>query len=445
MSRTPNRHLERLLQAADWTPTQLARAVRGVAGEHGIRLACDYTTVRRWLDGTQPRPPAPGLLLECLSRRLGRRLTAQDAGLTRAPVLVVDLSWEADPVYQLARLARAELDPVHRAVLGSTPFALSVLALPVWPSGHGSSRRHSSPATSPGRPGRSEVAHLHTMATAFASAAEQHGGRHVRAALAACLAHDVAPRLHAPARDQVHRDLLSASAQLTLLLGNMCADDGHDGLAQRYYQVAVELAAEADDAALLAIGLRTTATHAHELGHHTPAVLHLAEQAATYARRAPSITQAYVQAHLAVMQAHHDKRAALRALARAEHLHALADTAPGPFSSYPLGALHYQRAQVLAPLGDIQGAVHALTASLHARAPAEHRAAVLTRARLAEAHLRLGHLEQALIHWRAFLDTYPTLDSNRATRRLTVMREQLRPHARHSAAAGLLRRAADLA
>ncbi|ELS54910.1 hypothetical protein [Streptomyces viridochromogenes] len=80
------------------------------------------------------------------------------------------------------------------------------------------------------------------------------------------------------------------------------------------------------------------ATHAHELGHHTPPVVHLAEQAVAHARRTPSIIQSYAQAHLAVMQAHHDKHAALTTLTRAERLHARAHTTPGPFTAYPIGA-----------------------------------------------------------------------------------------------------------
>ncbi|ELS54911.1 hypothetical protein [Streptomyces viridochromogenes] len=56
----------------------------------------------------------------------------------------------------------------------------------------------------------------------------------------------------------------------------------------------------------------------------------------------------------------------------------------------------------------------------------------------------MGHLDQALVHWGAFLDTYPSIASARAARRLAAMRQQLRPHTRHRGAADLLGRAAGL-
>jgi len=70
----------------------------------------------------------------------------------------------------------------------------------------------------------------------------------------------------------VHDGLLSVTAQLALLLGSMYADSGHHATARQYHQIAARLAADADDHTTLAIALRTMATHAHDLGHHTPAV-----------------------------------------------------------------------------------------------------------------------------------------------------------------------------
>ncbi|WP_143098899.1 hypothetical protein [Streptomyces sp. yr375] len=274
----------------------------------------------------------------------------------------------------------------------------------------------------------------------FATSADQYGGRHVRAALAAYLAHEVAPLLHRPAHTRVHHGLLAATARLALLLGSICADSGHHSLAQHYHQIAARLAADADDHATLAIALRTMATHAHDLGQHTPAVLNLAERADQYARHAPPAVRAYTHVHLAVLNAHHDRHAAVTALLRAERLHLEADDEPGPFSSYPAGALHYQRAQTLATLKDRTGALAALTTSLRLRTPTERLPSALTRARLAETHLRLGHLEPALTHWQALLDAYPTLRSVRADQRLTAAVQHLRPYQRRADVADLLDR-----
>ncbi|MFJ2609785.1 hypothetical protein ACIO13_33105 [Streptomyces sp. NPDC087425] len=442
MSRIPNGRLALLLEAAGWGPSQCARTVRRRAAERGLPLTCHPTTVRRWLEGTQPRPAVAALLLECLSDQLGRPVTAQEAGLTRAPATVVDPSWEADPVHKLSQLTRIEIDPDWRILRGVGAINLAPLMLPHTPP--------APPPTPPAvpsphrRPGPADADEMRAMAAIFAATADQYGGQRVRAALAAYLAHGVLPLLRAGGSDRVRRDLLSATAQLSLLLGNTCADSDHQAAAQHYHQIAVRLAAEADDHGTLAIALRTMSTHAHDLGNHSPAVLNLAEQAVLHARSAGPVTHAYAKAQLAVLQAHHDRRAALRTYALAERLHHRADAASGPFTAYPPGALVYQHAHMLATLGDRNGALTALTTSLRLRTPPERRAATLSRARLAETLLRLGHLDQALAQWQGFLAAYPTLHSAYATQRLEAMRQLLRPHLRHRPAADLLARVADL-
>ncbi|MFG3399358.1 hypothetical protein [Streptomyces parvus] len=448
MPQTPNTRLQLLLQAAGWNQTQLAAALRRVAAEHGQQLACDHSAVSRWLAGARPRPPASDFLVECLARRLGRPVTARDAGLTRAPDLMEghQLSGEADPLRSLARLTAAELDPARRRLLGTAVFSLAALATPDLTQASPSPSVRQPAVAAPGRGSASaaHAAHMYTMTTVFADVAERHGGASIRAALAAYLAHDVTGWLHTPSPDTIHHTLLTGAARLTLLLGSACADSGDSAAAQRYHKTAARLAAQASDQATLAIALRTMATHAHDLGHYGPPVLNLAEQAAHQARGAPPAIRVYTQAHLAVLNAHHDKHAALTALNRAERLADQMDSTPGPFTAYPAGALHYQRAHALATLGDHTGALGALTLSLRLRTEGEQRARTLTHARLAETHLRLGHLETALTHWRTFLDNYPALHSAAAERRVAALRQHLRPHRRHSAAAALLAQAGAL-
>lgn len=448
MPQTPNTRLRTLLAEADWNGAQLAAALRQMAAEHGHQLACDRSMVSRWLSGTTPRPPVPALLLEALSRRLQRPVGPVEAGLSRAPSEVLDLSWVADPLRRLSALTSADLDPARRQLLGAGVFSLAALAVPA----SGQPRENALTAQSPGsslargRVGRAEVEQMQTMARVFAEASEAHGPGHVRTALAAYLGHDVTGYLQAPATEDLHCRLLSGAAQLTVLLGTMCAGSGADALAQHYHRTAAQLAAEGGDTATFAIALRTMSAHAYDLGHRTPAVLNLAQRAADTTRDAAPIIAAYAQAHLAVMQAHHDKHAALTALAASERLYDQAHSAaPGPFTHYPVGALHYQRAQALAALGDPVGATGALTASLRLRTPAERQARTLTRARLAETLLAQGHLDAALTHWQTFLGEAPTLHSTRVTRRLQDMRRLLHPHRRHHGTAQLLTHAAPSA
>ncbi|MEU6611740.1 hypothetical protein ABZ922_43215 [Streptomyces shenzhenensis] len=277
-----------------------------------------------------------------------------------------------------------------------------------------------------------------TIAAQFHSTAERYGGQSTRAALAAYLADRVAAFIGGPTRDSVHPQLLSRIAQLALLLGIASADSGDHGISQYYYRGAARLATEAGDSVTFAITLRMMATQAYDLGHHSPAVLNLAEQAVAHARNAPPAVLSYALSQLAVLQAHYDRHAALASLARAEQFHARIDALPGPFTNYPAGALYFQRAQTLSALGDLIGARAALKVSLRLRTAAEPRATALTRAYFAETHLRIGHLEQALAQWQTFLTAYPSLHSTRAARHFQTMISQLQPYRRHPAARQVL-------
>ncbi|MER8029714.1 hypothetical protein ABTZ78_12195 [Streptomyces bauhiniae] len=432
MTRAPNHGLQSLLRAAEWGPVQLAQAIRVLAAEDGTTLTCHHTTVRRWLSGTRPRPPYPVLILECLSRRLGRRVTAQEAGLSSAPVVIAGSSWTADPVHRLAQLTRAEIDPNQPDAEGSDIFTLAALTPPPydWPL-------H---AEFPLRGASAEADGMTDMGELFAAAADQHGGQHTIVALSAFVAHEVLPRLNAPVRPPGRPALFSAAARLTLLLGNMSIDSGHHTTAQHYHQVAARLAAEAGDEAALAISLRSMATHAYSRGHHTPAVLHLADRAD---RQAPPAVRAYTQAQLAVILAHHDRSAAMSTLSRAERSHSRVPQAgrgEGPFDSYPTSALYYQRAETLVVLGDHEGAASALTTSMRLRAPSEKLPGALTRAKLAEINCVTGKIDQAVEHWGIFLQHYPGFRSTKATKVIHTAHHLLRPYARYRPAADLTQR-----
>jgi tetratricopeptide (TPR) repeat protein/transcriptional regulator with XRE-family HTH domain len=443
----PNIRLKSLLVQSGWKQIQLAAAVRVVAAEHGGTLFCDRSTVSRWLAGTQPRPPAPAYLLEVFSRRLARTVTADEAGLTRAPATLPDMSWQADPLRKLWHLIQGELGRGRESLASPRAYGPAVLAVPAWTEfaalSFGRPARRLS--AEPREVGRTKADTVQSMAVFFADAIATQGGAHMRTALAAYLVDDVTAALHSPAAEAVHQQLLSGAAQLAILLGNMCADDADASLAKHYHRTAAHLSADARDGSTYSIALRAMATHADELGHHRDALV-LARQAADTARQhAPRITRAYTQAQLALAEARNQNRhPALAALENAEHLRDGAGSEPGPFTCYSSAALYYQRGRVLTALGDHTGAFDALTASLRKRDAGQRRARALTSARLAEALLRQGHLEGAVPHWQTFLDEYPALNSDYAIRRLTAMRQLLRPHDSHHSAALLLDRATGL-
>ncbi|MEU2799683.1 hypothetical protein [Streptomyces sp. NPDC007117] len=448
MERRPNSRLHRLVQASGFSQAQLASEIRRVAAERGQVLACGQSSVSRWLSGTRPRPLAGTFLLEAITRRLERPVSAVDAGLTEADIPVsgtgLDLSGEADWAPALAALLRADLDPVRRRLLTAGTYSLTALTLPAaLPTP--AKPPDTTKASAADVPLRARVEQLDMMARQFADATKTLGGGPVRTALAGYLTDPVTGWLNAPAPWPLHRQLLIGAARLTLLLGTMTADDGHDALAQHYHHLSARMAAEAGDVGLYSISLRSMAAHAYDLGQRTPAVLHLSEHAADTARQAPRPVRAYAQAHLATAAAaRNDRHTALAALAAAERFHEQADHVPGPFTAYPLAALHYQRAQTLTALGDAPGAIGAYTAALRLRPAAERHANALTRAHLAETLLAQGYLDAALAHWTRFLDEVPHLGSARATRRLTALRQLLTPHRCHRPATLLLERATTL-
>ncbi|BFO20876.1 hypothetical protein SHKM778_72640 [Streptomyces sp. KM77-8] len=65
--------------------------------EHGLDLRYDKTSVTRWLRGQQPRGTTPALIAEVFTRRLGRRLTAQDLGLDACAPVYAGLEFAASP------------------------------------------------------------------------------------------------------------------------------------------------------------------------------------------------------------------------------------------------------------------------------------------------------------------------------------------------------------
>ncbi|MEV6426069.1 hypothetical protein [Streptomyces sp. NPDC051662] len=186
--------------------------------------------------------------------------------------------------------------------------------------------------------------------------------------------------------------------------------------------------------------------HALELGHRQPA-LNLTQQAArTASHHSSQLIQSFTQSQLAVAHAQaQDRPRALLALNSAELLHSRADQDPSDhFDSYPIAALHYQRARTLTTLGDHQAADRAFHASLRTRAPEARRARALTTALLAESQLRQGNLEESLTTWKRFLGDYPGLRSARATTSLTTMRQVLRPYTTHRGVALLIEEATSL-
>jgi tetratricopeptide (TPR) repeat protein len=252
--------------------------------------------------------------------------------------------------------------------------------------------------------------------------------------------------LTAAAPPLLHREIVTATSHLTHLLARMTADAGHQGLAQIYYETALELARVAGDRAAYAVALRAISAQAMQLGHHQNALAMADAALESVGPRVSGTTMAFLLSQQAVSCAQDgQRRAALTSLTAAETHLEQASSTPGPFTSYPRAGLEYQRAQTLLALGLRTDALVALRESARLRAPERRRTSALTEFRMAEVLLAMGHLEEACAHLDRFLEQGPLLRSAQIDHAVAKLQGALRPYLRQRRALAVWERARSLA
>ncbi|MFD4530680.1 tol-pal system YbgF family protein [Kitasatospora sp. NPDC058397] len=435
--RVPNARLRELLEEAQWTGEQLARAVNQIGAESGWARAYGRASVHQWLTGAVPRKPVPHLVCAALGRRLRRPVTLADAGFGGPPP---DAPPPDSPAV-LARLAAAAVTPDrHGSLLSYQPPPApsgSPTGLTEAPSGP------SVPAGAKAPPPQPDA--LALLLPVFSAIDRVHGGGQARTALAAFLSTTAAPMLAAPAPPVRHFGILGATARLCYLCAFMHIDDDLNGLAGQYYRLALDLARHAGDTAAQAMTLRAMATQAYELGHRRQS-LRLAQAAADcrISSSAPRL-RASVLGQLALSEAAvGDRTAALRHIGDARDLLTNATGPPPPIGDYHRASWDHQRALVGVELGDPAGAIKLLEVSAARRPRGESRSRAVILSRLAEHQLAAGHIEAACATWHEFLDVYPLLASRRAHLARARMPGLLLPHRRRPAADHLIQRATAL-
>nr|WP_069812083.1 regulator [Streptomyces sp. TP-A0874] len=380
--RLPNRRLAALIAEAGFSNAGLARRVDQLGAEHGLDLRYDKTSVTRWLRGQQPRGATPALIAEVFTRRLGRRLSAQDLGLDACAPVYAGLEFAATPVEavdivsglwrkdcgSVADLRRIAFTPAGLVVpsrdwlIGEPDerVARGVEAAPETVPGQGRSAgsplagraggRQPGPAAA-GRGGprvpppsagppptgstvprqrqadrepghrvtEGDIAALNSVSALFRNLDHAYGGGHARQALVRYLEHEVEPMLRGVYPERIGRRLFAAVADLTRLAGWTSYDIAAHGLAQRYFVQALRLAQAAGDREYGGYVLVTMSRQAVYLGHGREAV-----QLARVAQQgvgpdAPPPVRALL--HAAEARGHgvlSDVRACTGALARAE-------------------------------------------------------------------------------------------------------------------------------
>lgn len=422
--RTPNRQLAALIAEAGFSNAGLARRVDQLGLEHGLDLRYDKTSVTRWLRGQQPRGTTPALIAEVFTRRLGRRLTAQDLGLDACAPVYAGLEFAATPeeaVDIVSGLWRK--DSGSHAELRKIAFTPAGLVVPSrdWLIGRADdrvSRGDQAAARVPaqGRPavprqrGQTErgpgqkvtggdIAALLSVGELFRALDHAYGGGHARQALVRYLEHEAEPMLRGVYGEQTGRRLFAAAADLTRLAGWTSYDIAAHGLAQRYFMQALRLSQAAGDRAYGSYVLVTMSRQAVYLGHGREAVqlARVAQQGV--GSSVPPVVQALL--HSVEARGHGvlgEVRACTASLVRAER--ALESARPG--DEAPPWARFFDEAQLADEFGhchrDLQqyraAAQHA-ERSLQLRAPGFARSRLFCRVVLASARLGLGELDQA--------------------------------------------------
>ncbi|MFD8519590.1 regulator [Streptomyces capillispiralis] len=430
--RTPNRQLAALIAEAGFSNAGLARRVDQLGLEHGLDLRYDKTSVTRWLRGQQPRGTTPALIAEVFTRRLGRRLTAQDLGLDACAPVYAGLEFAATPeeaVDIVSGLWRK--DSGSHAELRKIAFTSAGLVVPSrdWLIGRADEKvarvepplrvpAQGRPAPRPAGPAElaarrrptaergpghrvtgGDIAALRSVGELFRTLDDAYGGGHARQALVRYLEHECEPMLRGMYGEQTGRRLFAAAAELTRLAGWTSYDIAAHGLAQRYFVQALRLAQAAGDRPYGAYVLVTMSRQAVYLGHGREAVqlARVAQQGA--GGSAPPVVQALL--HAAEARGHGvlgEVRACTAALVRAER--ALEGARSG--DEVPYWARFFDEAQLADEFGhchrDLQqfraAAQHA-ERSLQLRAPGYARSRLFCRIVLATARLGLGELDQA--------------------------------------------------
>ncbi|MFB7591284.1 hypothetical protein [Streptomyces sp. NPDC056169] len=431
-SRRPNLALRRMMGQAGWNGPALAAALRGIAGESGLSVGYDRTTVAHWLTGTQPRPPGPQLLEAAFSRRLGRAVLPHELGLPAGDGADAEDREALDDgsPYDAVALLHLETLPYTKGEESIPPRLYELGRLPGHPSGP-------APTPLPGRTERVGSRHIEAVDAVTRYGAQHYdafGGAAARSLLTVYLRHQVMPWLRQPSTNEHHRALLSATSQLLRLVGRTHTDDNAHGHAQHHYRLAYLLATEASDSTAQAMALRDQSTQAGALGHHRYAA-QLAEAATLClpASAGPAV-RAFALAQQAVSTARlNDATKARRELDGAQEQFALAAAEDRP-DRYPEPALLYQSAQVHRVLGRPELALSHLRASLRARPVTEHRTIGVSLLQPAHLELDTGNVHAARHAYARYVERHHTNGSPATAVELARLRGRLSPLPRTSRA-----------
>jgi hypothetical protein len=335
----PNRALHAVLAQAGLSNNRLARDVQAESRRRGAEVHTDHVTVKRWLDGQQPKADTAHFVATVLSRALNRAVTPAALGFTNA----VSVEQDAATV-QLAVEYLSDADTATdalRTLAGADTENTSLERLRSWDahaapgviSGYLFGDGQPEPLTVASGESPIDATSIRVTTANLMQLDFQLGGGHTRELLLYFFRAQVLPLFDSLPRGAPRRELFVATAELAQMLGWSAYDAGRHGAAQRYFVHALRLAREADDSLMGARLLSNLSHQANYLGDFTHAVqLARAAQSAAASRGPSSST---TLAMLTSMEARAlaslgDRRGCASALSRAEALMDRSDSSTDP-------------------------------------------------------------------------------------------------------------------
>ncbi|MEU2075530.1 tetratricopeptide repeat protein [Streptomyces sp. NPDC013489] len=442
----PNSRLRETIHAAGCTYEALAKDVRRIAAENGELLQTNKSAISHWAHGTRtPSGQAGQYLAEALSRRLRRVVTPTEIGFQTGDP---ETPSNGDPVTAVTDLGRADVE--RRRFLAIAAFTTSGVAMPLLHD-HEATSRMLRARTGRSLIGEEDVHVVRQITAAFSAADERLGGGHGLTTVTAYLADTAAPMLRGRfPSEPLRRAAFGAVAELAYLAGWKHHDLGHEGAAQRYYQVGYQLACEADPHGHAAWMMRALAHQALSLKqpHHC---VDLVEDAL---RRGLGHVDGQTQAllhitHARAYAATDESTLAARALLAAEDALLRSD---GPQPSYSrvsgpaAGTVASHTARTLTDLADHTGTEQQHRDALTRWDPEKYkRVHALTHADLGDSLAAQARADEAVAAWTKALILMEGMTSDRTRKAITSIRSTLAVYQRRKVpgAVDLARRARE--
>jgi tetratricopeptide (TPR) repeat protein len=440
-----NPELRALLDEAGTSNTALARAVAAAGAEEDVHVGTNTTSVKRMLDGCQPRWPVPRLVAKVLSRHLHREISITECGFAdRIPASddrYDGLRWSGTldgTVSTIVELSGRDMNrrtflmgPTFSAAAFSEPALLALTVPPAESTARVAGRRIGMP----------EVEIINEQGANLRRLDCRYGSGRVREQCVQLLHSAADTVMHGTYSEKTGKALLSAVAQASWLAGNMAEDVGRHSLAQRYYIQALDLTMRAGDRIYAGYLLSQMARMTQRIGRSALTEhdrLRHARQSVTLARAGLGVTQGVatplLSAQLHVAEGRGlallgDRNVTRQAIREAERHYERSRPGEEPpsltfYAGYSLAA---DIGRCLRNIGEPEQAVKMIGQAVDGVAPWQVRGRGFFQIDLATAHLASRDLEKAAVLGREAVRTAAEVSSTCTLDGLRALQRQIRP------------------